>query len=195
VPAGYRPAEDRYVESLPGPVRARYDTALEGTTRARGTLRLPDGQVGTYPTGGCVAAARRELYGSVRAALADPLVPQAMTRLFGAFLGSYHPYLAALHAWHQCMTAAGWQFVTPQAAIESIQILALKGVSRAELDRRQTAVAGADVTCNAHTGLRIRTSEARTKFVLQQPRQLLQELQGIYMTRERAIRMALRVLS
>lgn len=195
IPAGYRPPEDRYVYSLPGPVRARYVTALEGPARARGTLRLPDGQAGTYPTGGCVAAARRELYGSVRAALADPLVPQAMTRLFGVFLSSYHPYLAALHAWHQCMTAAGWHFATPQAAIESIQTLALRGVSRAELARRQAAVASADVTCNARTGLRTRTSEARTTFVAQQPRQLLQELQGIYVTRQRAMRMALKVLS
>jgi len=190
-----QPPEDRYIDSLREPVRTRYLSALEGTPGVVATLRLPSGAAGTYTSGGCVGYVRKRLYGSVRAALEDPLVPQDMTRLLGIFLNSYHPFLSALHAWRQCMASAGWRFATPEAAIESVQILAAKGASQAEMDRRQIPIADADVGCDARSHLRMHTSEARIKFVRQQPRQILAELQGIYITRERAVRRALQVLS
>jgi hypothetical protein len=177
-------------------MQARYVNALEGSSSADATLRLPSGAVGTYSTGGCVGQVRRQLYGSVRSAFEDPLVPHDMRYLLGIFLNSDRPYLSALHAWRQCMSAARWDFATPEAAIKSIQMLAATtGASPAEIDSRQVAIAGVDVSCDARSHLRMRISEARAQFARRQPSQIIAQLQRIYITREQAFRLALRVLS
>lgn len=189
------PAEDEYVNSLPGSVRARYDDALEGTGNAQATLRLPSGATGSYSTGGCIGSVRKKIYGSVRGALEDTLVPQDMANLFVQFLRSDRPYLSALTGWKKCMSSNGLDFSSPDAAIASIQALAAtRGTSAAELSKREGTVASTDVECDAATHLRRSKSAARIQFVRRQPEWVLSQLQTIYVTRENAVQLALRVL-
>jgi hypothetical protein len=187
--------EDQYVSRLPGPARTRYTAAYSGTAPAQGTLVLPSGMVIHYGTSGCLAQARAELFGSVRAAIADMYLPADTEILFDRFLDSDRPYLTTLHIWQHCMATAGWHFATPRAAILSIASLAARpGTSATKLNTRQTALADQDVTCNAHSQLRAHTQQQLTIFLSKQPGPTLTALRDIYRTRQRAVAIATKSL-
>jgi len=190
------PAEDRYVAGLSPSRRARYTEALNGSPHAVGTFILPGGAVVGYETGGCLGAARRVLFGTVRMQALDALYPQDVHLRFDAFLASSRAYVSALHAWQKCMTAAGWNLASPQAAIQAIEALAAKkGTSRSELRTRQTRTAGADAVCNARSGLRTRMADTLAEFVRQLPHPELLQLQRIYLSDQKEARNAVRDLS
>jgi hypothetical protein len=190
------PAEDRYVAGLPPTRRARYTEALNGSPHAVGTLTLPGHLNAGYETGGCVGAARRALFGSVRMQALDALFPQDVDHSFAAFLAGRRAYLSALRGWQHCMAATGSHLASPQAAIQAIEALAAKkGTSRAELSTRQTQVAGADAVCNTQSGLRMRMADALAEFVRMLPHSELLQLQRIYISHREAVRTAIHDLS
>jgi len=190
------PAEDRYVAGLPPARRTSYTEALSGSPRAVGTLTLPGRLIAGYETGGCVGAARRAVFGTVRMQALDALFPQAVNRCFVAFLASSQAYLSALRAWQRCMAAAGWHLASPQAAIQGIEALAAKtGTSPTELSTRQARAAGADAVCDARSGLRMRLAGALAEFVRTLPRPELLQLQRIYVSHQKAVRIASHDLS
>jgi hypothetical protein len=194
--ASGQPAEDHYVQTLPDPVRTRYLDALNGPQTPRFTMRLPSGATGSYTTGGCVGQARAELYGSVRAALADTLVPQDLRNSFAASRRSPHQPDAAARTWKDCMAAAGWPGVnSPQAAIDSVRSMAARGTSQPDLDARQTAMATADARCDASCHLRTTTNQARTTYLTHQPPKVLTTLQNLALTHHQALQTANRALT
>jgi hypothetical protein len=187
-------AQDSYVESLPTPVRARYADAYGGAL-LQGLLSLPGGLVIRYATGGCLGQARTELFGSVRAAILDTLAPQDIGNAFGGYLASDQPYQQALRTWQGCMAAAGWHVESPQAAIQSIEFTATQnGTTIQFLNRRQTAVATADVRCDRTSQLRARWRQQLAVFVGKQPRQNIDLLRSTFLTRQQAVHRALKVL-
>ncbi len=187
--------EDQYVTQLPTAQRSRYTGVLGGSPDLLATLRLPSGLAVRYQTGGCVGGARAALFGSVRAAMQDALMPEDVDNKFYASLAGQQPYLSAVHAWQRCMAAAGWHFMTPQASIAAIQTLATaKGTSPGELRAREAAVAGADVACDGRAHLRMRTTEALAAFVRTLPGPVLSQLRNVYLTRQQAAAAARRDL-
>jgi len=189
LPQGRGAAGDPAGSSKPG-----YDDALMGSKFVRSTL--PGGTVATYATNGCLSSARRNLFGSVLAFVWDSYIPQSVGLEFDAYLATDRPYLSALSGWRRCMASAGWGFTSPQSAMASIQDLASgKGITPQKLKTRQTLVAGADVACDSASHLRLRRHEELTAYVHKLPGQTLAELQGIYVTRQKAVHTALRELS
>ena len=179
----------------PGDTKRPYQYALEGPATLTATLALPGGGGVIYETSGCVGFARQKLYGNVRAYVESSYVPQVVRGKFGIFLSTYHPYLYALHMWQSCMKARGRKFADPQAAIESVQGLALNGMRPAGLARREIAIADADTACDARSHLRASTGQALARFARSLPSRLLAQLSSIHSSRETALQVAQRVLA
>jgi hypothetical protein len=184
------PAQDRYVRSLPSAERARYVTALNGQADQLAALTLPSGEKGTYATGGCSAQTQERLYGSVRAAFEDVLVPQDVNLLFTNYLTHDRHHHAALARWQHCMAGNGHRAQTPTALIQSLQSKADQGMSPATLDREQRAAAAADRRCDARSGLRATLAARRAAFLRQQPATTLSRLEGVWRHRQQALRRA-----
>ncbi|HEX5119217.1 MAG TPA: hypothetical protein VFW65_28845 [Pseudonocardiaceae bacterium] len=189
------PAEDRYVNSLPTAQRTRYVHTLTGTPGHAATLRLPSGVVVRYQTNGCLGTTRTTLYGSPTAAIEEQTIPQDMRILRDSALNTDPAYLSALRGWRRCMRAAGWNYHSPEAAIQSLQFQATQAISRHHFDVTQAAVASADRACDARNGLRARARHAQAIFLRHQPSKLITTLQTLNLTRTAAYRHALQVLS
>jgi hypothetical protein len=179
------PAEDQYVNGLAEPLRSRYLTALDGSAGPLGTITMPSGAVDDFLTGGCIAQARVELYGNLRAGVAALLTPSDVTTMFGRFLTTDHDYQSALTSWQQCMAAAGWHVHSPAEAILNLEKL----TSAQQLASEQPAEAAADVTCDGRSHLRDRTSQARGQFLAVQPG-VVGQLVDVYRTLQHALAVA-----
>jgi hypothetical protein len=184
------PAQDQYVRSLPSAERDRYVTALNGPADQAAPLTLPSGDKGSYATGGCTARTQAHLYGSVRAAFEDVLVPQDVNMLFDAYLAHDRPYQAALGRWQRCMSRDGRKAQSPAALIQSLKARAAQGMSPASLDRDQRREATADRRCDAESGLRATLAAQREAFLQQQPQTTLSRLEGVWQLRQQALRRA-----
>ncbi|MFI6009567.1 hypothetical protein ACIBAG_12170 [Streptomyces sp. NPDC051243] len=184
------PAQDRYVSSLPPSRRDHYVTALNGPADRLTPLTLPSGEQGAYATGGCTAQTRALLYGSVRAAFEDVLVPQDVNALFDRYLAHDRSYRAALDRWQRCIAGNGHPAQTPAALIQTLRSKAARGASPASLDREQRAAATADRRCDAESGLRATLSARRTAFLRQQPETTLSRLEAVWEHRQQALRRA-----
>ncbi|KMS69991.1 hypothetical protein ACM01_32855 [Streptomyces viridochromogenes] len=184
------PAQDRYVQSLPPAERARYVTALSGRPDQQAALTLPSGDKGAHATGGCSARTQERLYGSVRAAFEDILVPQDVNLLFAGYLAHDRHYKAALGRWQRCMAGQGHRAQSPTALIQSLQHQADRGTDAASLDREQRAAATADRRCDGESGLRATLAARRAAFLRQQPETTLSRLEGVWQLRQQALRRA-----
>ncbi|MER5216171.1 hypothetical protein ABT063_37975 [Streptomyces sp. NPDC002838] len=184
------PAQDQYVRSLPSAEQDRYVTALNGPADQAAPLTLPSGDKGSYATGGCTARTQAHLYGSVRAAFEDVLVPQDVNELFNSYLAHDRQYQTALGRWQRCMVTDGRKAQTPAALIQSLKAKAAQGMSPASLDRHQRAAATADRRCDAKSGLRATLAARREAFLRQQPQTTLSRLEGVWQLRQQALRRA-----
>ncbi|MFJ9899948.1 hypothetical protein ACIQPR_42120 [Streptomyces sp. NPDC091280] len=181
------PAQDRYVGSLPPAARARYLVAYNGSATRMATLTLPSGTVSRYLTGGCEGRARTELYGSVRAAMQDTLVPQDVNAMFHASLATNRRYQSALVTWQRCMARSGWRAKTPAAAIQALQAQAAASASTAALAGKQHSEAAADQRCDTAGDLRGTLTALRRAFLDRQPKETLIRLNQIEQTRRSAL--------
>jgi hypothetical protein len=174
--------------------RPGFSHALDGLSTQLATVSIAVGGNITYETGGCTAAARTELYGSVRAYVVSFYLPQVERDLFQKFTGTDQPYLSALHLWQACMKADHFPFTDPDDAAGSVGQLAGK-VSAAELVRRQAATAEADTACDARSQLRRRTNLALGKFVDSLSPRILAELDDVARSQAAAYQVAQRLVS
>lgn len=184
------PAQDQYVRSLSPAERDRYVTSLSGPADRMAPLTLPSGEKGAYATGGCTARTQTRLYGSVRAAFEDVLVPQDVNTRFDNYLAHDRHHRAALDRWRRCMARDGRKAQTPAALIQSLQDKAAQGTSPASLDREQRAAATADRRCDAESGLRDTLAARREAFLRQQPGTTPARLEGVWQLRQQALRRA-----
>ncbi|WP_234535662.1 hypothetical protein [Streptomyces shenzhenensis] len=187
-------AQDRYVRSLSAVEQARYTTALDGPADRTAPLTLPSGASGSYATGGCVARARAGLYGTVRAALEDTLVPQDVDHLLERYLTTDSSYQRALKRWQHCMDGAGHAAKTPAALIQSLQARAVQGASAPELAREQRAAATADQRCDAESGLRSTAAAQRDVFLRSGPAGTRARLETVWQHRQQALTRAAALL-
>lgn len=188
-------AQDAYVAALPAPAQTAYAQALNGLPDDRAGLRLPSGASGSFGTKGCVGWARAQLYGEVRSALEDVLVPQDVRNTFLAKLGQDAGYRSALDEWRRCMAAKGIPAAAPSEAIDSIRSLAASGADPELLTQRQAAVADADVGCDARAHVRARATAARHAFLAQHNKELVRWLERIHDQRRASVSKATTILT
>jgi hypothetical protein len=195
-PATYGVAPESFAQQPDEPDGSRpgFVAALNGRSTQLATVSLAVGGNISYLTGGCTAAVRTELYGSVRAYILSFYLPQVEVDQFKSFTGTDQPYLSALHQWQACMKADHLPFANPDDAAGSVGQLAGK-VSAAELTRRQTATADADTACDARSQLRQRTNQALGKFVDSLSPVVLAQLDDVARSRTKAYQVAQRVIS
>jgi hypothetical protein len=175
----------------PDEKRAGYTIAFAGLSSQVASVTLATGDSYSYETGGCLADARKKLYGSTRAFVVSFYLVQDERGLFVRFTGTDRPYLSALHSWRACMKAAEFPAKSPEDAADSLQRLILvHHAGTAETMRRQTAMAEADTACDKRSRLRLRTNQALATFVGTLPRTVLAQLDDIAHNRARAYRTA-----
>jgi hypothetical protein len=179
--------------SDPAAAKPGYRLALDGPASSLGKLNLPGGARVTYEVGGCQGGARSQLFGSVGAYMVSSYLPQVEENLFESFLGRDQAYLSALHTWQACMRADKFSVANPADAIGSLLQIADK-TSEADLMRRQTALAGADASCDTPSHLRQRTNQALGKFVGSLSRQTLTQLNDMAHSQARANQIAQHVI-
>ncbi|MFC8519656.1 hypothetical protein [Streptomyces sp. NPDC057257] len=126
----------------PGAQRA-YETALYGTPGSRPQVELPDGQGLVIATEGCVAEARKRLYGDdLRGYLISQHVTANLEGHIAQDVRNAKAYRSALGGWRTCMANRGFTFATPQDARQGGETAAHKGGLAAEI-----RVAAADAEC------------------------------------------------
>lgn len=184
--------EDRYVAALSSEQRQRYLLALDGSPDSRAEVTLPSGLSATYGTGGCLAEARSDLYGSTAAAVLDSLVPQDVERSLGGYLSRDRAYQGVLGAWQRCMAARGVHAPSPAALIASLRSTAATQVGATAFAERQSADAGADLSCDARSGLRRTFDAAVAAFLAQQPETTLALLDQVWQNRQQSAARAVR---
>ncbi|WP_372727840.1 hypothetical protein [Nocardioides sp.] len=139
----------------PSPRRAdAWQRDLYGPAGRQGSLTLPTGIEAQFPTRGCLAAAKRELYGSsLRAARVDTEI--------GAFrsdvaeeAGAQAPVRQALGAWVDCMRERGVAASSPHHAIDTLRTEYAEHGPTPEMADREAVVAQADADCDRASGYR-----------------------------------------
>jgi hypothetical protein len=191
-PATYGIPPHHAQPTSPGDDQPSFAQALEGPSTALAAMTLPDGSTVSYQTGGCTAAARATLFGSLGSYMASAYVPQVIRDEFDASLTHDKPYTTALKAWQACMADHHWTFDGPEAAISSLESAQLDA---ATLSRRQSAIAAADRDCDSRSGLRSRRGESLARFTAALPGKVLAELDGTYLARQLADQVARRTVS
>lgn len=143
---------DRYRAGLDPDERRRFDTVLAGPEdAAQVEVVLPDGQVVGTSTQGCVAEARRALYGSLETYLQVRYLPQGIrARGLGA-VERDRGVRAALRRYAECMAAAGYPDVSsPSVALE---VAAQRWGVTATAPVEERAMAVVDVSCQQQAEL------------------------------------------
>ncbi|KAA0930686.1 hypothetical protein [Streptomyces apricus] len=162
--AGNSP-QARYVASLTPGRKATFDRALNGTDRAAIVVPAPGrGQIFTSADG-CLADARRRLYGDLRRwTEAKAAVVNLEYLTFDAVVKEPR-YTKALADWHSCMKARG---LAHSNSSEAIGAVAKENRSRTagKAWKHEVTVAVADAECNraaglARTGIRLQREHVR----------------------------------
>jgi hypothetical protein len=195
-PATYGVTQETFVDtppSQPGEGKPGYQLALDGPPGSLRELSFPGGATVAYETGGCRGIARSQLYGSVGVYTLSIYLPQIENNLFVNFLGRDQAYQSALRTWQACMRAGKFFVADPGDAIGSLEQIANR-TSEADLNRRETALAAADASCDGPSHLRQRTNQALGRFVGSFSRQTLTQLNDIAHSQAKANQIAQHVL-
>ncbi|MFJ6727910.1 hypothetical protein ACIQPQ_23730 [Streptomyces sp. NPDC091281] len=155
--------QDRYLASLTADRRRAFGTALNGTDRAAITVEVPGrGKIFTSADG-CMADARRRLYGDLRTWTEAKAIVVNLRYLTWDQVVSDPKYKAALVSWRTCMADKGFAYASSSDAIAAVAARDGAGGGTAAREREvRTAVA--DAECNRDAGL------ARTGARLQRER-------------------------
>ena len=155
--AGYGDVIDRghpdvlgeYAQQLPDAARVRFAQATDDSSAAHEVLGTPDGWQVSASTGGCVAQARAEVYGSVRGWLAAVFLPQDLNAESGE-AGADPRVGAVLTAYAGCMSRRGHDVTGPADAVDLARRRAAPGLPPSAWE---VALAADDAVCRAETGL------------------------------------------
>ncbi|MFI0901567.1 hypothetical protein [Streptomyces sp. NPDC020983] len=152
-PAAAAPSPEAYAAALPRAERARFTDVQFGRGAPTTAVPLRGASSATVPAGGCVAAAREQLGGSLQAWARVDYVPQLLAdaTLHAATAGPR--YAAVLAGWQTCMRRSGHIYRTPEDAAAALRREHADGASGPAFRRREIAVAVADGRCQARIHL------------------------------------------
>ncbi|MCB5165843.1 hypothetical protein LG634_13485 [Streptomyces bambusae] len=141
-----------YARSLGSARGTGYAQALTGTAGKRITVTLPSGFRIATNTTGCLAQARRTLYGDHPAWFAATRTAENLKAVYQARTRKDPAYAAAVRKWSACMSGRGWQVKD----LEALRMQASAASHRAPTRRQlahERAAAGAEAECVRATGL------------------------------------------
>ena len=192
-PVSVAGSNDRYVADLSGPRRARYLKALRGDPQQVGGLKLGDGREVTYPTQGCEAEARAQIYSDPTTAMQISYVPQIVDRALLESFSKNRRYTEALAQWRTCMAAAGEKYESPVAARAELErAYRTKGATAAR-QRQEVEVATEDRRCDDQAELSPAAVAAGQSYLQSLPAPDRTELQRLATARLAAVETARRI--
>jgi hypothetical protein len=112
--------EEAYADALAGATGRRYRLALDGPPGQRVTMKLPGSVLTSAPTGGCLAAAQRRLYGSVAGALRATSGSSLLDDQFYQAVTSDPLFTRTVARWSSCMARRGLKYRTPTGLWDSL---------------------------------------------------------------------------
>lgn len=135
----------RYSEGLPDDRRRAFEVAMVDLRSPREAFTTPDGWTVRTPRAGCLADARRLVYGSLADWLLAYAVPQDLNDTAASIHTDAH-VVPVLGQYGECMRVVGYRAPFPQDAVSQA-----RAVHEAAKARR---IAIADARCQATTHLR-----------------------------------------
>lgn len=106
--------EDKYIASLPAEDGRRYLLALRGPLGMTVSVTIPGAGTAQIEAGGCVAAARRQVYGSLANFLLATTGWSQMTGQLYSAVEADPAFSAVIARWSTCMTAHGYKYPSPE---------------------------------------------------------------------------------
>jgi hypothetical protein len=147
-PAPRRGPNALYVTSLPPDRRTAYKLALIGNGRHTVAARPPGGPVITTSSDGCVADARRRLYGDLGTWFRLSVTVTNLDADIQPHVVRAAPYVKALARWLACMRDRKLIASSPGAASQqAARAFAAPGVDRRQAHLREISIAVADASC------------------------------------------------
>jgi len=193
---GRAPRNDAYVRSLPQEEQARYGVALFGDPKARGELRLPDGQVVDYPTSGCLARAEGRVYGSSEMATRLVYFPQAVFGQMMRRIERDKRLAIATKRWSECMrrSRAG-RWPNPGALRDAVdQSLMASGPTR-EVRTKEIRLAVKDLRCASKAGVLNTYSKAFREQINSLPSATIDAIEALLVEERRAAQRAAKLIT
>jgi hypothetical protein len=194
--AGQAPLSDsdREVERWPADRQAAYQTALMGTDGKRAWIDVRRSQRFTFPTDGCIAESRAQLYGAPDIAARVFYVLQNIARGIDHDVRADPAYKAAIADWASCMERHGYQYSSPsQAKADLGQTYRRLGVTPS-LREYEVAVAVMDATCAYDARLTATASTLAKKYAEMLPGNDRADLRSLAALRAVAVDRAMTVL-
>ena len=153
-PGGYTTESEptaRYLRTLSHDEREHWDIAYFGDHADMTTVTLPNGATFSTSNTGCVADARIELYGSIRAHVEVTALANYMTGEVGSRVMADSSYQEALAGWQECMSELGYSVATPSDAYTMALEAGITSPVNARV--REIRIAVDDARCNLHARL------------------------------------------
>jgi hypothetical protein len=148
-----RSDSDREVSRWPADQQAAYQQALMGTDEKRAWIDLRGGHRFTFPTDGCIAESRGQLYGTPHIAARVFYVLQDIARRIDQQVRADPTYMAAIPVWADCIQRHGHHYTSPShAKTELGQTYSRLGATPA-LREGEIEIAVTDATCAHDAGL------------------------------------------
>ncbi|MFJ6759395.1 hypothetical protein ACIQNK_30800 [Streptomyces sp. NPDC091273] len=141
-----------YFQGLDASQRAAYSVALTGTERQRITVTLPSGFRLATNDSGCLAEARRRLYGDYPAWFKAARTVENLKTVYQSRALEDPAYAAAVKDWSACMAGHDWTVKDPQELRVKASAAARDVPTENEL-ARERAAAEAEAACVRTTGL------------------------------------------
>ncbi|MCF6472834.1 hypothetical protein FAF44_31225 [Nonomuraea sp. MG754425] len=147
---------EQYARGLSKAARAAYGVALMGPPPAEQRkpleIRLPHGEVVGMSGSGCVAEARTELYGDLRAWFRSTMVLNNLTPFVAAAIEKDSAYRVSLKNWAACMRGAGHPYENP-GELRAAAAKLIAGRDPDAAHRIEVPLAVAEARCAQRTGL------------------------------------------
>jgi hypothetical protein len=141
------PEAEQRVRQLPPDQQAAYHKALMGSADTRQAIQLPGGGEVGFPTTGCIAEARRRLFGDLLVWARVAHVPSALDSRISQQVGTNPTYVKAERAWRGCMKGKGYAYQHPGDGYPGLQARYEKEGPSQRLRQQEIAIAVADAEC------------------------------------------------
>jgi hypothetical protein len=179
------PEAEQRVRQLPPDQRAAYHKALMGSEDTRQAIQLPGGGEVGFPTTGCVAEARRQIFGDLLVSARVAHVPSALDSRISQQVDTDPAYVKAENAWRGCMKRKGYAYQHPGDGYPDLQARYEKEGPSQRLRQQEIAIAVADAECarQAEIPAAVRTAKQHGAEKLPEiEQQALRELTGSWLT-------------
>lgn len=142
----------RYLLRLSPSARTAARAALIGATAEGLSVKVPNGMTITASTKGCIADAERTLYGDLPDWFRVKVITMNLRPLREVRVRQDRRYTRAVRQWAACMRTAGHPYKSPEESRQAV-VRRREGLSVAEADTTETALAVVEATCATGTPL------------------------------------------